>query len=115
MSAWVGEHRIAQSEDIVMVEGNAYFPIGAVHDGVLTSTASKSLCVWKGMASYFDVTVEGAALKNAAFEYRHPSPLARRIKVVSRSGTECQSGRTDPRRTWMWPPRTDAERTSASW
>lgn len=80
MSAWVGEHRIAQSEDIVMVEGNAYFPIGAVHDGVLTSTASKSLCVWKGMASYFDVTVEGAALKNAAFEYRHPSPLARRIK-----------------------------------
>ncbi|MDV8009182.1 DUF427 domain-containing protein [Rhodococcus sp. IEGM 1318] len=80
MSAWLGEHKIAQSDDIVMVEGNAYFPIGSVRSGVLTPTASKSLCLWKGIASYFDVMVEGAALKNAAFEYRRPSPLARRIK-----------------------------------
>lgn len=80
MSAWVGKHKIAESSDIVTVEGNAYFPLSAVREGVLTSTASKSLCLWKGMASYFDVTVEGATLKNAAFEYRRPSPLARRIK-----------------------------------
>ncbi|MDZ7883649.1 MAG: DUF427 domain-containing protein [Mycobacterium sp.] len=80
MSAWVGEHKIAESGDIVIVEGNAYFPLSAVRKGVLTSTASKSLCLWKGMASYYDVEVEGSVLKNAAFEYRRPSPLARRIK-----------------------------------
>jgi uncharacterized protein (DUF427 family) len=79
-SAWVGEHKIAESDDVVMVEGNAYFPIGSVHEGVLTATDSRSLCLWKGVASYFDVAIEGTQLTSAAFEYRRPSPLARRIK-----------------------------------
>ena len=79
-SAWVGSTCIAESDDIVVVEGNSYFPIEAVADGILNATAMKSLCFWKGVASYYSVSVDGIDLKNAAFEYRHPSPLARRIK-----------------------------------
>ncbi len=80
MSAWLGGHRIAQSDDLVVVEGNVYFPLAAIEDGVLTPSSTRSLCLWKGLASYYDVAVDDSELKNAAFEYRRPSPLARRIK-----------------------------------
>ena len=38
------------------------------------------MCPWKGLASYYTITVDGAANRDAAWEYPHPSPLARRIK-----------------------------------
>jgi uncharacterized protein (DUF427 family) len=43
-------------------------------------TGSHSLCPWKAIASYYSVTVGDQRYKNAAGTYRHPSPLARRIK-----------------------------------
>ena len=79
-SAWVGEHRIATSDDVVMVEGNAYFPASAIEPGVLTGTTTTSVCPWKGVASYYTVTVDGAELPDAAWTYRRPFPLARRVK-----------------------------------
>ena len=38
-AVWNGEV-IAESDDIVMVEANPYFPIGSVKDGVLTKSDS---------------------------------------------------------------------------
>ncbi len=35
---------------------------------------------WKGIASYYTVVVDGVEGRNAAWTYRHPSPLAWRIK-----------------------------------
>lgn len=40
----------------------------------------RSLCYWKGVARYFHVTAGGRTVRHAAWTYRHPSPLARRIK-----------------------------------
>ncbi len=47
-SAWVGSERLASSDDVVMVEGNAYFPASSVRSGALTPSRTRSVCPWKG-------------------------------------------------------------------
>jgi uncharacterized protein (DUF427 family)/glutaredoxin len=79
-SAWVGQHMLARSDGVVMVEGNAYFPASDVLPGVLVPTSTRTFCPWKGMARYYTVTVEGAEFRDAAWSYPHPLPLARRVK-----------------------------------
>lgn len=71
---------VARSADTVLVEGNHYFPPGSVKQRFLVRSWVKSLCPWKGLASYYTVEVDGVRARNAAWTYRHPSPLARRIK-----------------------------------
>lgn len=71
---------VAASAHTVIIEGNHYFPPGDVDQRFLHATRMKSLCPWKGIASYYTVEVDGVGDRNAAWTYRHPSPLARRIK-----------------------------------
>lgn len=71
---------IGASDHTIVVEGNHYFPPEDVDQDVLHRTRMKSLCPWKGIASYYTVDVDGVRDANAAWTYRHPSPLARRIK-----------------------------------
>lgn len=71
---------VAESDDTVELEGNHYFPAESVDPRYLERSRMKSLCFWKGVASYRHVSVDGATARNAAWVYRHPSPLARRIK-----------------------------------
>ena len=42
---------LAESDDIVTVEGNAYFPRDSVREGVLRHTNTHTTCPWKGEAS----------------------------------------------------------------
>ena len=79
-SARLGTSLVASSADVVTVEGNAYFPLPSVPEGVLQPSSTTSICPWKGVASYYDVHVDGQVVPDGAFTYRHPSPLARRIK-----------------------------------
>ena len=79
-SARLGISHVVTSDDIVVVEGNAYFPLTSVPEGVLHPSSTTSVCPWKGVASYYDVHVDGQVVPDGAFTYRHPSPLARRIK-----------------------------------
>ncbi|MDQ3158168.1 MAG: DUF427 domain-containing protein [Actinomycetota bacterium] len=79
-SAWFSGHRIAVSNDVLVLEGFAYFPLEDVADGVLRRSRFKSLCYWKGIASYFHVLGGDEVARNSAWTYRHPSPIARRIK-----------------------------------
>lgn len=71
---------LARSEQTVVVDGNYYFPPTDVDSRFLRRSRMKSLCLWKGIASYYTLDVEGARNRNAAWTYRHPSPLARQIK-----------------------------------
>jgi uncharacterized protein (DUF427 family) len=71
---------IAESEDIVEVEGNAYFPVSSVKDGVLSESPTTSVCPWKGTASYYSLTVDGAENKDAAWYYPAPKEAAAQIK-----------------------------------
>jgi uncharacterized protein (DUF427 family) len=70
---------IAESDDIVTVEGNAYFPRGAVRDEVLRPSEAHSFCPWKGTASYFDLEVGGQVNRGAAWYYPEPKDAAREI------------------------------------
>ena len=71
---------VAAADTPVRLEGNVYFPPESVRWDHLHATRTRSLCFWKGVASYYTVRVDGVEDRNAAWTYRHPSPLARRIK-----------------------------------
>jgi uncharacterized protein (DUF427 family) len=69
---------IAESDDTVVVEGNHYFPPGALKPGYFKSSATTTTCGWKGLASYYTVTVAGHDNPDAAW-YATPKPEAARI------------------------------------
>ena len=62
------------------VEGNAYFPLDSVPQGVRQPSSTTSVCPWKGLATYYDVHVDGQVIPDGAWTYRHPLLLARRVK-----------------------------------
>jgi uncharacterized protein (DUF427 family) len=70
---------LAESDDIVTVEGNAYFPRDAVRDDVLRPSDTTTFCPWKGTASYYTVEVDGQTNRDAAWFYREPKDAAREI------------------------------------
>lgn len=70
---------IAQSDDIVTVEGNAYFPAAAVDQAYIRPSAHRSVCPWKGTASYYTLDVGGRQNENAAWYYPEPKDAAREI------------------------------------
>ncbi|GAB3213181.1 DUF427 domain-containing protein [Nocardia tengchongensis] len=71
---------IAEAATTVEVEGNQYFPVESLKSEYFRESAKHTVCPWKGIASYYTVTVEGAENPDAAWYYPHPSPLARKIK-----------------------------------
>ncbi len=71
---------LAESDDTVVVEGNHYFPLESLSKHYFTPSKTWSVCPWKGLASYYSVTVEGATNPDSAWEYKSPLPLARKIK-----------------------------------
>ena len=78
-ATWNGQ-LIAESDDIVTVEGNAYFPKDSVQPGVLKDSATHSVCPWKGTASYYSLIVDGSENKDAAWFYPEPKEAAAQIK-----------------------------------
>jgi len=70
---------LVESDDTVEVEGNLYFPVAAVAEGVLEPSAQKSVCPWKGTASYYDVVVDGQVNKDAAWYYPQPKEAAKHV------------------------------------
>lgn len=71
---------IAESDDIINVEGNSYFPEEALIKDYFTRSNTETICHWKGKASYYDLKVDGAINKDAAWYYADPRPLADEIK-----------------------------------
>lgn len=71
---------IARSDDIVSVEGNAYFPREAVNDEYLRESPTTTVCPWKGTASYYSLVVNGKENPDAVWYYPEPKDAARQIK-----------------------------------
>ena len=71
---------IAESDDIIKVEGNSYFPADSVKKEFLGESDTKTVCHWKGTASYYDLKVDGVTNQDAAWFYSDPKPLADGIK-----------------------------------
>jgi uncharacterized protein (DUF427 family) len=76
---WNGQV-IAESDDIVNVEGNSYFPIESVKKEFLKESDTQTVCPWKGTASYYSLNVGGAENPDAAWYYADPKPKAEEIK-----------------------------------
>lgn len=76
---WNGEI-IAESNDTVVVENNHYFPKESVKPELLTDSQTHTTCPWKGLASYYSLTVDGKVNADAAWYYPDPKPAASQIK-----------------------------------
>jgi uncharacterized protein (DUF427 family) len=77
--AWWNDTLIARSDDIVTVEGNAYFPAEAVSPGLLKDSATATICPWKGTAHYYSIDANGAQNRDAVWYYPDPKPAAKEI------------------------------------
>lgn len=71
---------IASADTYETVEGNVYFPPSAIDKSLFTNSDTQSFCPWKGTASYYDLTVNGKTLKDAAWFYPTPKDKAKNIK-----------------------------------
>ncbi|QLH09023.1 DUF427 domain-containing protein [Candidatus Nitrosotenuis sp. DW1] len=71
---------LAESENTVVVEGNQYFPHDAIKVEFFKKSGTKTTCSWKGIASYYSVTVNGKTNTDCAWYYPEPSDAAKQIK-----------------------------------
>ncbi|MDE2428262.1 MAG: DUF427 domain-containing protein [Burkholderiales bacterium] len=69
----------AAENDVIVVEGNVYFPMQYVDQHYLRPSERQTVCGWKGTASYYDVVVDGQINPNAAWTYLQPKEAARQI------------------------------------
>ena len=71
---------IAESDDTVVVDGNHYFPMGAIQAGALEESSTTSVCPWKGTASYYHVVADGQWNEDAAWVYPDALPKAKELE-----------------------------------
>ena len=71
---------IAESDNTVIVEGNHYFPRESIKDEYFVDSDLKTVCPWKGEASYFSVIVDGKKSEDAAWYYPRAKPDAKNIE-----------------------------------
>ena len=76
---WNGE-TIAESNDTIVIEGNHYFPANDIKKDFFEESSTQSNCPWKGLASYYNVKVNGESNNDAAWYYPNASELAKNIK-----------------------------------
>ncbi len=70
---------LAESTTTEMVEGNHYFPPDSITRQYFKDSSTQTTCGWKGVASYYDIEVEGQVNKDAAWYYPTPMDAAKQI------------------------------------
>lgn len=78
-ATWNGA-TLAESDQTVIVEGNHYFPPESLDQSYFAESDKQTRCAWKGVASYFDVVVDGETNAAAAWYYPTPSDAASEIE-----------------------------------
>jgi uncharacterized protein (DUF427 family) len=76
---WNGQV-VAESDRFELVEGNVYFPPGALKTEFFRPATQTTVCGWKGTARYHDLVVDGQVNAGAAWYYPDPKPAAANIK-----------------------------------
>jgi uncharacterized protein (DUF427 family) len=79
VTVWFGGRMIADTHRAVRVLETSqapgiYIPLDDVADGVLVPSERRSMCEWKGRASYWSVQVGDAFAVDAAWSYPEPTP-----------------------------------------
>ena len=70
---------LAESDRTIVVEGNHYFPPDTINKEFFKESDSHTICGWKGVASYYNVDVNGKINNNAAWYYPTPHDAAGKI------------------------------------
>ena len=70
---------LAKSDRCEVVEGNYYFPPESINRKYFRESSTHTTCSWKGVASYYDVVVEGRVNKDAAWYYPTAKDAAKHI------------------------------------
>jgi len=70
---------LAESTETIVVENNHYFPPQSVDKSLLTTSATSSVCPWKGIAAYYSAKIDGQD-EDVAWYYPDPKEKATNIK-----------------------------------
>jgi uncharacterized protein (DUF427 family) len=70
---------IAESDDTVVVEGNHYFPESSLKREYTSFSNHKTMCAWKGQASYLSLLVQGEMNPDAVWYYPEPKAGAEAV------------------------------------
>lgn len=71
---------LAESDDVIEVEGNKYFPPGSINKEYFKGSDNHTTCPWKGMASYYNIEVNGDVNPDAAWYYPEAKHAAKQIE-----------------------------------
>jgi uncharacterized protein (DUF427 family) len=78
-ATWNGKV-LAESDRCEAVEGNLYFPPEAIQKDYFEDSATHTTCPWKGVASYYNVVVDGQVNRDAAWYYPQAKDAAKNIE-----------------------------------
>ncbi len=70
---------LADNDQTVVVEGNHYFPRESVEMALFSDSPTQYTCPWKGEAAYYNLTVDGEEVKDAAWSYPDAKDAAKEI------------------------------------
>jgi len=71
---------LAESDATIVVEGNHYFPPGTIRREHFRDSATRTVCGWKGTASYYDIVAGDAVNHDAAWYYPTTKDEAKNIE-----------------------------------
>ena len=77
-ASWNGKV-VAESAHFETVEGNIYFPPDSLRREFFKPSSTHTTCPWKGLASYYDLEVDGERNPDAAWFYPEPKEAALNI------------------------------------
>ena len=80
MKAMWKDKVLAESDSTIVVEGNHYFPPGDIKFEYFQKSETHTVCSWKGIASYYNIVIDGEVNKDAAWYYPETKPAAKEIK-----------------------------------
>ena len=80
MKAVWNDRVIAESSDIVTMEGHHYFPESSIDKSVLVHSMKTSVCLRKGTAHYYHLEADGRRTENAAWCYPYPKSASRKTR-----------------------------------
>lgn len=78
-AVWQGV-TLAESDKTIIVEGNHYFPPDSVDRQYFEESDVHTTCPWKGVASYYDIVVDGERNQAGAWYYPEPLEAAAQIR-----------------------------------
>lgn len=72
--AWWNNQVVAESDDVLVVEGRHYFPREDVREGVLQESQTETTHPERGELLYYHVIVDGRLNADAAWTVPEPEP-----------------------------------------